>query len=74
MQFLEGAILQGYLQLLEPKVTLFSCGQDVELVQKAGAAAAETYTQISGRVVTFEVQATLNSDGYVHGVIGPTVF
>jgi len=72
-QFLEGAILQGYLQLLEPKVTLFSREQDVELVHKAGAAAAETYTHISGRVVALEVQATLNSGGYVHGVIEPTV-
>ncbi|KAL4061686.1 ATPase, V1/A1 complex, subunit E [Scleroderma yunnanense] len=62
-QFLEGAILQGYLQLLEPKITVFTRQQDVEFVNKAGAAAAETYTQMSGRVVTFEAQATLNGDG-----------
>ncbi|KAL4063680.1 ATPase, V1/A1 complex, subunit E [Scleroderma yunnanense] len=61
-QFLEGAILQGYLQLLEPKVTIITREQDVKLVQKAGAASAETYTQMSGRVVIFGVQATLNSN------------
>ena len=64
-QFLQGAILQGYLQLLEPKVTLFTREQDIELVRNVGAAAAETYAEMSGRAVTFDVQATLNTDGYV---------
>ncbi|KIJ60763.1 hypothetical protein HYDPIDRAFT_138696 [Hydnomerulius pinastri MD-312] len=62
-QFLEGVIVQGYLQLMEPNVTLLAREQDTELVQKAGEAAAETYTQISGRQVTFDVQSPLSSEG-----------
>ncbi|KAH7920123.1 ATPase V1/A1 complex subunit E [Leucogyrophana mollusca] len=61
-QFLEGVIVQGYLQLMEPKVTLYAREQDAELVQKAAEGAAESYTQVSGREVTFEIEATLSKD------------
>ncbi|KIK95207.1 hypothetical protein PAXRUDRAFT_827230 [Paxillus rubicundulus Ve08.2h10] len=61
-QFLEGAIVQGYLQLMEPKVTLVAREVDTEIVQKAGEAAAETYTQISGRQVSFDVEGTLSNE------------
>ncbi|KAI6044535.1 ATPase V1 A1 complex subunit E [Pisolithus marmoratus] len=61
-QFLEGAALQGYLQLMEPKVTLIARQTDVELVRKAGAAASETYTELSGQQVLFDVVGTLEGD------------
>ncbi|KIJ12733.1 hypothetical protein PAXINDRAFT_171042 [Paxillus involutus ATCC 200175] len=61
-QFLEGVIVQGYLQLMEPKVTLVAREKDAELVQKAGEAAAETYTQISGSHVSFDVEGTLSNE------------
>ncbi|KAG6334205.1 hypothetical protein ID866_4890 [Astraeus odoratus] len=61
-QFLEGIILQGYLQLLEPKVMLLVREQDVELAKQAGAGAADTYTEMSGRQVTFDVEALLSHD------------
>ncbi|KAH7911757.1 ATPase V1 A1 complex subunit E [Hygrophoropsis aurantiaca] len=61
-QFLEGVIVQGYLQFMEPKVTIYAREQDGELVQNAAEGAAESYTQISGRDVSFEIQTTLSKD------------
>lgn len=61
-QFLEGAIVQGFLQLMEPKATLLSREQDAETMQKAGEAAAESYTKISGREVSFDLETTLSAD------------
>lgn len=64
-QFLEGAIVQGFLQLMEPNVTLIVREKDIERVQKAGEAAGETYSQLSGRQIAFDVQGTLSDEGYV---------
>ena len=61
-QFLEGAIVQGFLQLVEPKVTLVAREQDAEIMRKAGDAAAQSYTRISGREVSFELETTLSKD------------
>ena len=63
-QFLQGAIIQGFLQLMEPNVTLIVREKDVEQVQKAGAAAVETYIQLSGRQIAFDAQGTLSDEGY----------
>lgn len=64
-QFLQGAIVQGFLQLMEPNVTLIVREKDVDLAQKAGEAAAETYNQLSGRRIVFDVQGALSNEGYV---------
>lgn len=64
-QFLQGAIVQGFLQLMEPRVTLIVREKDVERVQKVGEAAAETYSELSGRRITFDVQGTLSDERYV---------
>ncbi|KAI6026516.1 ATPase V1 A1 complex subunit E [Pisolithus microcarpus] len=53
-QFLEGAVLQGYLQLMESKVTLITRPADVEILREAGIAATETYGQLSGQQGTLE--------------------
>jgi V-type H+-transporting ATPase subunit E len=65
VQFLEGVIVQGYLQLLEPSVTVHSRTRDVGLVQQASAAAARTYKAISGRDIEFGVEGTLSDEGCV---------
>ncbi|KAH0828625.1 ATPase V1 A1 complex subunit E [Lanmaoa asiatica] len=61
-QLLEGAIVQGFLQLMEPNVTLIVREKDVERVQKAGEAAAETYNQLSGRQIAFDIHGTLSNE------------
>jgi len=61
-QFLEGAVVQGFLQLMEPNVILHVREQDAEILQNAGEAAAESYTQISGREVSFDLETTLGKD------------
>ncbi|KAF9219277.1 ATPase V1/A1 complex subunit E [Gyrodon lividus] len=68
LQFLEGVIVQGYLQLMESKVTLIVREKDTELVQKAGEAAAETYTQISGKRVGFDVESILSNESSAGGI------
>lgn len=61
-QFLEGAIVQGFLQLMESNVTLIVRAKDVDRAQKAGEAAAETYSQLSGRQIAFDVQGSLSDE------------
>lgn len=61
-QFLEGVVVQGLLQLMEPRVTLLAREQDADIVQTAGEAAAESYTRISGREVSFDLETTLSKD------------
>jgi V-type H+-transporting ATPase subunit E len=46
-QFLEGAVVQGFLQLMETRVTLHVREQDADIVKMAGELAADTYTGIS---------------------------
>jgi Archaeal/vacuolar-type H+-ATPase subunit E len=65
IQFLQGVIVQGYLQLLEPSVTVHSRSRDVEVVVQASDAAAEAYKEISGRDIEFDVQGTLSDEGWV---------
>ncbi|KAI0674357.1 ATPase V1/A1 complex subunit E [Trametes maxima] len=62
VQFLEGVIVQGFLSLLEPDVTVHSREKDVAIVQRAAESAAKQYNEISGRTVRPTVKATLSSD------------
>ncbi|KAF5366261.1 hypothetical protein D9758_005684 [Tetrapyrgos nigripes] len=62
VQFLEGVIIQGYLQILEPSVTIHSRKSDVEVAKTAAGSAASQYKEISGRDVKFEVQGSLSDD------------
>ena len=61
-QFLEGAIVQGYLHLLEPAATVHARNKDVALAERAAGAAAEQYAAISGRAVSFTVVGSLSDD------------
>lgn len=65
VQFLEGVIVQGFLQLLEPNVTVHARETDVEIVQRAVDGAAKQYTEVSGRTVNAVVKGTLSNDMYV---------
>lgn len=61
-QFLEGAVVQSLLQLMDSKVTLLAREQDAEIMENAGEKAAESYTRISGREVSFELETTLSNE------------
>lgn len=59
--------MQGYLQLLEPEVTLLVREKDFEFAQQAADNAAAQYTEISGRIVTPTVKPALSNDMCVPG-------
>ncbi|KAJ7176607.1 ATPase V1 A1 complex subunit E [Mycena filopes] len=63
VQFLEGVIVQGFLQVMEPSTTVHVRARDVELAGQAAAGAAETYNQLSGRKMQFQVEGSLADDG-----------
>ncbi|KAF7965304.1 hypothetical protein HWV62_20476 [Athelia sp. TMB] len=63
VQFLEGVIVQGFLQLMEPNVTVLGRKKDENLVKQASEGAAKQYSEISGREIKYEIEATLNDDG-----------
>ncbi|KAJ7198741.1 ATPase, V1/A1 complex, subunit E [Mycena pura] len=63
VQFLEGVIVQGFLQVLEPSVTLHCRKRDVAVAKQAAEGAAKTYKDLSGRDVKFAVEGTLGDDG-----------
>ncbi|KAJ8457097.1 hypothetical protein ONZ51_g11734 [Trametes cubensis] len=62
VQFLEGVILQGFLSLLEPDVTVHARPKDVGQVQRAIDGATRQYTEISGRTVSATVKGSLSDD------------
>ncbi|KAJ3526399.1 hypothetical protein NMY22_g10180 [Coprinellus aureogranulatus] len=61
-KFLEDVILQGFLQILEPSVTVHTRSADVQVAEKASEAAKQKYKEISGRDVDFEVVGDLSDD------------
>jgi len=62
-QFLQGMILQGLLQLLEPDATVRCRKKDAGVAQKAVEGAVAEYKSISGRSVRVLVEADLADDG-----------
>jgi len=62
-QFLTSIILQGFLSLLEPQVTVIARDKDVDAVNAAVKAATEQYKEISGRDVEGRVEGGLPADG-----------
>jgi len=62
VQFLEGVIVQGFLQLLEPEVTVHAREVDVGIVETAAESAANQYTEISGRTVNVTVEGVLSNE------------
>lgn len=64
-QFLDGVIVQGFLQLMESNVAVLARKKDLDIVKQSADAAAKLYNEISGREVQFDVEATLSDDGCV---------
>ena len=62
VQFLENVIVQGFLHLLEPEVTVHAREKDVTIAQKATTNAAKAYEDISGRSVKATVRGELSND------------
>ncbi|KAK7689393.1 hypothetical protein QCA50_007185 [Cerrena zonata] len=62
VQFLEGVILQGLLQLLEPEAILRAREKDADAVAKAAEGAARQYHELSGRHAKTEVEASLSNE------------
>jgi len=60
--FLGAVILQGFLHILEPAVTVYARGADADAARAAAETAAEEYKRISGREVQWEVEASLSDD------------
>ncbi|KAI5117056.1 hypothetical protein M0805_005295 [Coniferiporia weirii] len=60
-QLLEGIIVQGLLQLMEPEVTVIARPKDVTLVEKAAEGARAQYTELSGRDATVSVVGDLSN-------------
>ncbi|KAG2148221.1 ATPase V1 A1 complex subunit E [Suillus bovinus] len=61
-QFLESSVVQGFLQLMDTSVILHVREQDADIVRKAAEGAVDSYGQISGREVSFELETTLSKD------------
>ncbi|KAJ3571712.1 hypothetical protein NP233_g3567 [Leucocoprinus birnbaumii] len=62
-QFLEGVIVQGFLQIMEPKVFVHTRTQDADVAKQAAEAASKTYKELTGKSVEFEIVSDLGKDG-----------
>jgi len=62
VQFLQGIIVQGFLQLLDPEVIIHVREADAAAAKQAADAASRQYTDISGRHVEYELVASLSPD------------
>ncbi|KAI0261220.1 ATPase, V1/A1 complex, subunit E [Gloeopeniophorella convolvens] len=62
VQFLEGVLVQGFLQLLEPSVTVYTRAKDEAIAARAAESAKKAYYEISGREVEIELEASLSDD------------
>jgi V-type H+-transporting ATPase subunit E len=65
VQFQQGIIVQGFLQLLEPQVSIHIREADAAAAKQAAEAASKQYTDISGRKVQYEIVTSLSPDLYV---------
>jgi len=61
-QLLQGIIVQGLLQLLEPEVTVYGRKKDSGVLQTAADGAAKQYHEISGREVKVNTEASLSDE------------
>lgn len=63
IQFMEGAIVQGFLQIMESKVFIHTRTQEADMAQQAAEAASKTYQELTGRNIGFEIVPGLDEDG-----------
>jgi len=62
VQFLEGVIVQGFLQILDAEVNIHVREVDATAAKQAADAASKQYTEISGRQVKYELITSLSPD------------
>ena len=55
--------MQGFLQVMEPSVTVHSRKCDVGVAKQAAESASRTYKEISGKDMLFDVEGTLSDEG-----------
>jgi len=60
---MEGAIVQGFLQIMESKVFIHTRAQEADTVTQAAEAASRTYRELTGRSTEFEIVLDLGEDG-----------
>ena len=62
--FLEGVIAEGFMHVMEPTVTIQCRKSDVENVKTAAAKASNTYQDLSGIDVRFDVLGSIADEWY----------
>jgi V-type H+-transporting ATPase subunit E len=62
--FLEGVIAEGFMHVMEPAVTIHCRKSDVENVKTAAAKASNTYQDLSGIGVSFDVLGSIADEWY----------
>jgi len=62
VQFQQGVIVQGFLQLLDAEVNIHVREADAATAKQAAEAASDQYTEISGRRVEYELVTSLSPD------------
>ncbi|KAF9644260.1 ATPase, V1/A1 complex, subunit E [Thelephora ganbajun] len=62
VQFLQGVLVQGFLQLLDTEVNIHVREVDAAAAKQAADAASKQYTEISGRQVKYELVTSLSPD------------
>lgn len=62
VQFLQGNIVQGFLQLLEPEVNIHVREADAAVAKEAAEGAAKQYSDISGLQVKYTLITSLSPD------------
>jgi len=70
VQFLQGVIIQGFLQVLDMEISIHVREADAAAAEQAADAASKQYTEISGRQVKYKIVTSLSPDLYVE----PTVY
>jgi V-type H+-transporting ATPase subunit E len=72
VQFLQGDIIQGFLQLLDGEVSIHIREADAVVAKEAAEGASKQYTDISGRRLKYELVTSLSTSLYVEPTTYPT--
>jgi V-type H+-transporting ATPase subunit E len=66
---MQDVILQGFLAVMEREVTVYCRKQDEAVAQEAGEKAVAAFKELSGKDISFQVDASLSDDLYVQPFI-----
>ncbi|XP_006456053.1 hypothetical protein AGABI2DRAFT_195316 [Agaricus bisporus var. bisporus H97] len=62
-QFLQGVIVQGFLQIMESSIIIRTRPPDHQTAEQAAQQAAEVYHELTGLSTSFEIEPDLPEDG-----------